>query len=80
MDDNEPELLPITNIATPSTPDIPPVEPVDLDFKEEDIENIKQNDADFNNMAVTEHEGGTGNDIESQALKNEMMNNVYEDW
>ncbi|KAF8536360.1 P-loop containing nucleoside triphosphate hydrolase protein [Trichophaea hybrida] len=31
-------------------------------------------------MAVTEHAGGTGNDIESQALKDETMNNVYEDW
>ncbi|KAF8541878.1 hypothetical protein BDD12DRAFT_803350 [Trichophaea hybrida] len=52
----------------------------DEEFQVEDMENIKQNDADFDNMAVTEHEGGTGNDIESQALKDEMINNVYEDW
>jgi hypothetical protein len=80
VDDGEPELLPITNIPTSSTPGIPLVELVDLDFEMEDIENIKQNDADFDNMAVTEHDGGTGNDVESQALKDEIMNNVYEDW
>ncbi|KAF8538319.1 hypothetical protein BDD12DRAFT_928382 [Trichophaea hybrida] len=80
VDDDEPKLLPITYIAAPSTPDIPPIEPVDLDFEVEDIENIKQNDADFDNMAVMEYEGGTGNVVESQALKDETMNNVYEDW
>ncbi|KAF8536327.1 hypothetical protein BDD12DRAFT_807868 [Trichophaea hybrida] len=79
VDDDELELLPITNIATSSTPDIPPIEPVDLDFEVEDLENIKQNDAEFDNMAIPEHDGGTGNDVESQALKYETMNNVYED-
>ncbi|KAF8544228.1 hypothetical protein BDD12DRAFT_923568 [Trichophaea hybrida] len=78
--DHEPELLLITDIATPSTSYIPPIAPVDLDSNEEDIENIKQNDAEFDNMAVTEHEGGTGNDVESQVLKNDMMNYVYENW
>ncbi|KAF8536359.1 hypothetical protein BDD12DRAFT_890390 [Trichophaea hybrida] len=29
VNDDEPEFLPITDIATPSTPDVPPVEPVD---------------------------------------------------
>ncbi|KAF8537191.1 hypothetical protein BDD12DRAFT_888356 [Trichophaea hybrida] len=76
VDDDEPELLPITKTATVLTRHIPPVDPVDLYFEVEDIENIKQNDAVIDNMAVTEHEGGTGNDIESQALKNETMNNV----
>ncbi|KAF8538324.1 hypothetical protein BDD12DRAFT_885409 [Trichophaea hybrida] len=80
VDDDEPELLPITNIDTTSTPDIPPIQPVNLDFEIVDINNIKQIDADFDNMAVMEHEETTGNDIESQALKNKMMNNVYEDW
>ncbi|KAF8543076.1 hypothetical protein BDD12DRAFT_802362 [Trichophaea hybrida] len=79
VDDDAPELLPITNIATPSTPDTPPIEPVDLDFEVQDMENIKPNDADFNNMAITEHKGGTGNDIDSQPLNDEMMNNIYED-
>ncbi|KAF8542393.1 hypothetical protein BDD12DRAFT_802946 [Trichophaea hybrida] len=43
------------------------------DFKVEDIENMKQNNTDFDNMAGTEHTGDTGNDIESQALKNETI-------
>ncbi|KAF8535099.1 hypothetical protein BDD12DRAFT_808836 [Trichophaea hybrida] len=80
VDDVQPELLPITNTATSSTPDNLPIEPADLDFEVEDTEHIIQNDLDFENMAVTEHAGGTGNDVESQALKNETMNNVYEDW
>ena len=80
VDDDKLELLTIAFIATPSTPDILPVEPVDLDFKVEDRENINQNDADFDNMVVTEYEGGTGNDVESQALKDETMNNVYKYW
>ncbi|KAF8537268.1 hypothetical protein BDD12DRAFT_888149 [Trichophaea hybrida] len=76
VNDDELELLPITHIATPSTADIPPMELVDLDFEVENIENIKQNDAHFN-MAVTNHEEGTGHDVESQTLKNEMMNNIH---
>ena len=55
VNNNKAELLLITNIATPSTPDIIPFETVDLNWEMEDIEYINQNDADYDNMVVTEH-------------------------
>ncbi|KAF8533303.1 hypothetical protein BDD12DRAFT_810285 [Trichophaea hybrida] len=79
VDNYEPELMLMTNIATPVTADSTPVESVDMDFETERMENMNQNDTDFNKMARTKYEAGTGNEIESQALKDKTKNNIVKD-
>jgi hypothetical protein len=77
-DDSEPGVMLITNNAPPRNPPSHTVELEDQDFEIQNVEELDQVDADFNNIALTELEGA--NDPDVQAQKEDQADNADVDW
>jgi len=78
QDDSDPGIMLIT-INTPwSHSPSTTVEQEDQDFDIQNLDKLDQVDADFNNIALMEQDGG--NDPDAQAQKEDQTVNVDVDW
>jgi hypothetical protein len=77
-DNSEPGIMPITNNPSPRNPPSRTAELEDQDFEIQNVEELNQVEADFNNIALTELEGANDSDV--QAQKEDQADNADVDW